>query len=375
MRNIPACIFCTTPFQIMAAICLMKDKKFKADLYILNQFKQADEVADRMQKEKIFEKVIAVDDSGIKQKYLSHRNYVEFRLKLATTYLHVKEIAESILIPDTHYDEMYVSSQAYVSRLVYFYIIKKKLDTKLVYFDDGEGSYDNDKAFIPKCSDRLIRLLMFGKKSCENVKTKYLYSPELYFRLHPQSAGEEVKKISCIWRDKEAKKLLERIFSLSDETKISEPVIFIDTLRSPLSVSMNETVDSALEILSAQFGKDRIIIKKHPRDFENMDDGYKYYLYNSIPFEAICTQMDMDKKVMVVVRSTAAVMPKILLNEEPYVIMLYKMIEGSEKDERGDLFFEACAEEYSRPDRFFMPTTLDEFKDILNKIRTEENIL
>lgn len=371
MRKMPACIFCTTPFQIMAAICLMKVKKFKADLYILNQFKQADKVANRIQKENIFEKIIVVDDMGIKDRYLSHKNFVDSRLKLATTYLHVKEIAESILIPDTHYDEMYVSTQTYVPRLIYFYLIKKKENTNLVYFDDGEGSYDNDKAFVPKLSDRWIRLLLFGKKSCERVKTKYLYSPELYFRLHPQRVGEDVRKIPCIWRDEDAKKLLERIFSLSDETKISEPVIFIDTLRDSLSVSMNEMVDSALKILSSRFGKDRIIIKKHPRDFDNRDEGYKYYQHNGIPFEAVCAQIDIGKKLMVVIRSTAAVMPKLLLEEEPYVIMLYKMIEGSEKDERGDLFFEACAEEYSLPNRFFIPTTLDEFKDIMNEIKVE----
>ena len=90
IRDIPAYFFCTTPFWIMTVICLIKKQDLRAGiLYILNQIKQADEVAGIMRKENIFEEVIIVDNIGIKENYLSHKNYFESQLKLATTYLNI----------------------------------------------------------------------------------------------------------------------------------------------------------------------------------------------------------------------------------------------------------------------------------------------
>lgn len=369
MRKVTACFFCTTPYQIMAAICLVKSNGIAADLYIQNQFRQAEEFAANLRCENIFEAVQVVDDTLIKERYLSHKTDAGLHFRMAFTYLSVDKIATEVLIPDTEYREMYVSSKAYVSRLVYLYFIKSKRDLELFYYDDGEGSYDNDDAYRIGCLDLIIRLVMFGRKSIAKNHIKYLYDPDLYHKLNPLTQYEDIRKIPCIWKESDMHPMLNRIFSLTEEMDIQESVIFVDTLRSADQVEMNATVDSVLDLLSRYLGKINIMVKKHPRDRDNRIPGFHYYEFNSVPFEVISMKMDVEEKLLVVIQSTAAVMPKIILDREPYVIMIYKLIGVPRTDSKSEMFFKACAEKYRKPDRFYIPGTYEELEQIVKKVK------
>ena len=371
MRKVTACFFCTTPYQVMAAICIVKSNGIAADLYIQNQFRRAEEFAENIRCENIFEAVQIVDDAFIKERYLAHKTNSGLHLRMALTYLSVDKIAMGMLIPDTEYREMYVSSKAYVSRLVYLYFIKSKRDLELFYYDDGEGSYDNDDTYGIGLLDSIIRLVLFGRKSISKDHVKYLYDLDLYHKLNPRSQYEDIRKIPCIWKKSDMHPMLNRIFSLTDEMDIQEPVIFVDTLRSADQIEMNAMVDSVLDLLCRYLGKINIMIKKHPRDKDNRIPGFLYYEFNSVPFEAISMKMDVEEKLLVVIQSTAAVMPKILLDREPYVIMLYKLIDVPRTDSKSDMFFKACAEEYRKPGRFYIPETYGELEQIVEKVKDQ----
>lgn len=46
-----------------------------------------------------------------------------------------------------------------------------------------------------------------------------------------------------------------------------------------------------------------------------------------VPFECLCMNLDINNGIIVSLESTAATTLKILLDQEPYIILLYKLVD------------------------------------------------
>jgi len=70
--------------------------------------------------------------------------------------------------------------------------------------------------------------------------------------------------------------------------------------------------------------------------------------------------------------STATIMPKLLLDQEPRIVLLYhlfKRLEGDDEDR--DRFFQLTRETYRDPDRILIPETEEELDEIIRTIKEE----
>lgn len=373
MIQLDACYFCTTPFQIMTAITMVVSQKEQADLYVVPQFGNADEYAARVEAEHVFHRVRVVEDEDIIQKYVGvRRKGLLNHLSIARSYLHVDTIAKGVLFPDTRYTKMYVSSRSYIGRTVQLHLCKHRADTEIVYIDDGEGSYDNPQLLKPRRGDAIVRTVLFGKESVRTDRKKWLYSPELYFRINGEADRDLIEKIPYRWEEPWMRQMIRRIFGITEEMLIREPVIIMDILADGFyaATEPREELLRIYEKVIKIFGSDRVIIKKHPRDHSPRDSRYHYYDGYGIPFESLCLNMNMSDRVLINVLSTATVIPKLLMDQEPYVVMLYKLLPPdmgvSEKMEK---FYRQCKASYRREGRFFIPETPEELAEALEAIR------
>ncbi len=135
-----ACYYCTTPYQLITSIILKIANKECADLYIVPQFKNAHQYAERVRDIQLFNRVRVVETKQLEKHKQSH-NRMMMHFGIVKQYLGVDEIVKKIVFEKTFYDKMYVSSKAYIGRMVYLYNIKHHINTELIYYDDGEGSY------------------------------------------------------------------------------------------------------------------------------------------------------------------------------------------------------------------------------------------
>ena len=126
-------------------------------------------------------------------------------------------------------------------------------------------------------------------------------------------------------------------------------------------------LDSILQAITTCFGIDNIIIKKHPRDTTPNQNEYTYYKYNGLPFESICMNSNISSKLIVVVRSTAAITPKLLLDQEPRVIATYKIM--GDYTEKKDRLYRACKSLYRNPERFMIPENMEELAEALQECK------
>lgn len=367
-----ACYFCTSTFQLFSILSLAVFRAEKADLYIDPQFKDAEEIVSRITSLSIFNKVSLIDSDKIYNKYYTSRNGFLNHLQIATTYLHVDDIAKIILGENVCYRRIFVSTRAYLPRMVFLNYLKKHVECEICYFDDGVGSYFGDQAYEPRGADKLVRLLLFGRVANDVDHVRYLFAPEVFKAVNTEGK-QRICKINPIWTSDRGRTTLNQVFKADSDCGISEPVIILEEPFHDLFTETGEkTINQIINELREATGFENTIIKKHPRSNIPEEKGVKYYKRFDIPLEAICINSDMNNKTLVSCFSTAAVTPKILMGQEPYVLLLYKIIKTkngiSAEMER---FFQRVRSSYSRPERFIIPETMDEVYGAIALIRTQ----
>ena len=370
-RVIEACFVCSTPFQVLTSMNLVLHYKMKADLYIVPQFSNANILSGKIRKHNIFLRTVLVDTGAIEQ-YKKHKKKLFVHIGIAKNYINIDKIVPGILVPDTSYKKLYVSSKVNIGRLISLFFIKHRMETEVIYIDDGESSYDNPSLIKPSATDALLRRFLFGRKTSA-INKMLLYSPPLYKRLNPNSKAS-VDSLPYIKKDENTRSLFNEIFGFnSKENIIRNKVILLDIIRNEnLMPGEDKKMEEVYALIFRELGSDNIIIKRHPRDKAKKLNKVHYYNNNDAPFEVVLMNMDVNQKILITVNSTAVVMPKMLFNQEPIVIYLGNLIQTRLSKIADTIkFYSTVKELYADPKRFFMPDSIQELNDYLVNLRTE----
>ena len=370
MKKMDAMYICTTPFQVMSAISLAVDKKERADLYIDPQFDEAAALGERIRAQGIFESVVVLDDLESIRKVRFAAGKIRRYSAVLSLYAHIERAAEEILLPDRVYRRMYATRNVFIANILMLYISKKNIMTKTCYFDDGEGSYDNVNTFRTAPYDKVIKRMMLRTKKLRGCRRYYMYSPRLFQEMHPENKLP-VYQLPNFNKNEKVRSALKEIFEITDDKGIREPVIIFDVLRERvLSPENDKRVVELYDRLRREFGDDKVIVKRHPRDSREYDEAIRSYPYPTIPFEIICLASDPSKMILISLLSTATIMPKLLFDEEPETVLLYHLYRRENgNDEDRDRFFELTRRTYRDPDTIKIPDTEEELDRIIEEIK------
>lgn len=358
-----SCYFCTSAFQLFPIIALASERRSSSDLYIDPQFDGAAYFANRIRECGIFDNVEVIKSQSIYQKYMSTGPGLINHLQIGNTYLHVSDIAKSILLDGVEYDNLFLSSKAYLPRMVFLYFIKMKKKFSTYYFDDGAGTYENNRAYQIKRNDRILRKMLFGDKAIETGFDRYVFSPLLFKQMNTDAVARPINRV---WENESGRTLMNEIFDLSCTPNIKEKMIILDQPKEELFNNDDiKKIDSIYSRFVKTIGFDEAIVKKHPRSSAEDFKEIRYIEGTGIPFELYCLNIDMNKKILISHSSTAVATPKILFDQEPTVIVLTKLIDPitGEKD-LFEEFFCAVKNTYRNKEKFIIPSSMDELDEI-----------
>lgn len=358
-----SCFVCATPYQIIAAVSIAHTFKKKADLYIIPDFSCAEEYCKRISNLGIFSRVSLIDISRF-ESYRQKKSRMLYGLGFFFNYLRVNRIVNTI-VGDADYKEIYISTHHNIGKFICIYFQKR--GAEVIFYDDGEGSYDNPWVYQAFGLEKFVRTLFFGKKTVEFSKNRMLYSPELFVKEFGDSYN--VTAIPNWSKDNELLRLVNLVCGYNEKARIDNRFILLDTIPSSEFDSNGQLVyeqliDKCVEIL----GKD-LIIKKHPRDNRIPKSGCEYYAFSDIPFEVICANSDIENKVLLSSSSTAIFTPKMLFDLEPDVIMLRHIAGGNDDNSKRDRFASHIRDLYRDKDKFTVPETIDELTDVLESLK------
>jgi len=364
---------CTTPLQLMTAINLRISELSddEVTLYILDHTHLYKEMYEKISNSELFTSVQILKTRAFNKHWLQKYKITRYVIK-AFEYLTYGKVASRFVDDRTVYDKFWVSFMDRSSWLIFLAYKKRNGALTLHFFEDGVGSYQLLTVSQNSLDKKLSHLL--GVKSVfEEMKTLYLYEPTLAVNtLYPSIEIRQLPKI----KGEKIKNLLNMTFSFepSDLELLEKRYLFFD---SPFpSESVHRKQLEIIDFFTKKLG-DSFCVKLHPSTKLKESEQRIHTSDIKTSIEVLCLNRDVSDNVFISVLSTVGVAPKLMFGQEPVVIFLYKIITLDTLKHVGShifTFIENFKQTYSNPERIFIPESMQELEEILEKLELKKSI-
>lgn len=316
----------STPFQLYYAATIVLEKldtNDQAELLLTPQFPSAFQLAKQFQEEKIFEAIHICP--------VEFNTYSLYKIQLKAYFGKSGFCPKSLL--NKHFDYYALSMPAYPNSGVYFALRKANKDLKVIFFEDGTGTYTGEifrnatyLGIIPKGVQRpskraRIYRAIFG------VLPKKLntYSPAKILVRQPEAIYFQspfpVEQVTI------QEKNLSRIHScFGTPSSLPQDIhaIILDPARTT-NESINELdyLDSLIGQLASRGVK--VALKEHPRTTNpSKQKEYCFQIPNDL-WELYCRHNSLTDKLLIGIGSSAQLTPVLENSEKPPLLFLYKL--------------------------------------------------
>lgn len=279
-----------------------------------------------------------------------------FLTKISILYriITAKKYVNKIKFLQNKYDSLYVPSDEVICRIVYRKVLTINPSVKLYLIDDGIGTYLGNLFARKKLISKIIYSLLLTNRYSEDVKKIFCYHPELLDHKTIKVDFHEIEYDARI-------DIFHSFVSKYVSAYIGKKIIYLD------QGIFNEQSKRILLYLAKVFGKDSILIKKHPRI--GGCDFYKDYIIvdDGLPFEAIVSEIECSSCLIISHSSTGCITPYLLFGIKPKVILFYSMDKKEHKTsiiDFVDSINRCIGEEYIK-----LPNNTDEFVSTVQKLK------
>ena len=251
------------------------------------------------------------------------------------------------------YSHLFVPSDDSSCRVVYK-VLQKSQHVSLNLFDDGVGTYSG---YIYKKKSPLSRFLysaLLNKHFYEKLENIYCYMPDLIVK-NPYNINAK-----RIFFNPHSEVFSDDVYNSINKYN-HKKVIFLDQ-----GIKDKPYIFESLSMLANVFGRENVIIKKHPRIDGNA--FYKGFLMSSdgFPIESLASVLDLNKCVIISHSSTGCITPFLLNSCRPFAILLSRM--DNHKASTIDIGFFEKINNYYGPNSILLPNDINELRDAIDMI-------
>lgn len=346
----------------MGAISIVQGLKLEADLYLFGMFPDYDRIAERLEKYRVFRRVVSVDCAKFKSLSL---------IKALWQTLNSRKAVSSFLPPEAVYDVFYISSMAHVKLLLRRELERRNPELCFVTFEDGLGTYSAQSHELN--SSRLRRMVntVLGWDSFKPSNTTMMVTHPELFELPKRLNLVPIKKMPSVVGSENNRIMFLDVFDAHEEDIIKERVILFDVTRGIYDNDLDvdtKMLDESYQMVVDMFSCNNVVCKPHPRSIVKTKVAVKEYVKTGIPVEILYAGMsDLEERVLIGTFSTALFTPKMMFDKEPTIVCLYKMVWPS--NQKIPPVFEKLCKMYKHKDRIFAPENLNELNTYLSRIR------
>ncbi len=311
-----------TPYQTLNVLNLYwgyyrGKENLSADLYIVDQFRSAQQLYENILERKLFDNV-----------YFLRREENRFMpqgwkrsLRVAYSYLNPRHAIRNQFdgkIPANQYDVIFAA----LMRCFTAALLKVNPKAEYMLFDDGTGSYSGD--LVANGGGTAYKL--FSKLTgtgANTARAKKLFVNNVAM-CHSTGADEicPMPKFQQDFLD-----VAYQIFSVEKQEELADGIVLLSHPgdNGRLHQRMQNNVDRLRP------WKDHVTVRMHPRD--KAYDSYKGFRVDDKGemWELKISQMDMDHILLIGSYSTAQLTPKLLYDKEPWLMFLRFMDDPTEQ--------------------------------------------
>lgn len=357
-------IFCATPYQIFTAVNMkmgmLRDKE--TDLYIVGNFSNAEDICNRLRSKKIFSDVRLMkiyDYNALDKRSRSYRLWKRF-----VKYVNKEdELCKYVNLEGKRYNNIYYASRNQFTDYVIHHFNKINKNLKISVFEDGLGEYMNADSRKPSGLKRIAYRMLGLPNKIYEYDELWLYRPEACSKIKDYKKIKKINTDSFVEND--TRDILLEVFQYDDQ--INERFIIFE---QDYSVEL-DAFKNIIELL----GPGDIIVKPHPRKETGLKVGANIFINKNVPWEIICMSQSMQDKVLISINSAACFTPKLIFDQEPVVILLYKIFPtGYPEDEPNmDNMVLKLKEIYRDKQRIMLPLSIESMNEELTALKHAEN--
>lgn len=362
---------CSTPFQIITAVNIVvtKYKNEKVDVYILDHSPECYKYYCKLKDNKIFNNVyfLKTRDAYVCN-YKNKINKILSYAKKAYNAMNYRWLEKKIPNKDSLYKKIFIAYPDLPTQILYYFHKKNNISLELYFYEEGVFTYSAFKKKWSRIRKKFSKLL-FGSFIFDDCIKVLSYQPNLIKTGNYKFQKELIPKL-----DKGNNLLINLLINLTEErgtsSKYLYDYIYFD---QPFELDcVKKKQEQLIKFILKNVGTENFGYKIHPRN--NKINNFNCNIINSrVPFELYEINSDVKNKVLISLYSTACLNPKILFDEEPYVILLYELIHLPDIDTSIYEIAQEVRESYIYEKRFFIPKTIEEFESILNFLKGELN--
>ncbi len=359
-----ACFACTTPYQIMGAVCIAAEKKLVADLVLAGVFSGYREIGERIRETGVFRNVVIPP----LEKY-----WRPGKKGVVKQMLRARSLVEEFLPREWVYGTYYYSSRANLKNILLHELYRRNPKLRLVLYEDGLGTYQRDSHVLNTSSSRSLAEKFLGWNLYRPERTTVLVNlPELFEK--PDSMRDcPVEKMPAFNSDPARVEMLKYVFGVREEDRITRRAVIFDPMRSRKEAlaERERIMDECYDLCAEALGRENLIVKPHPRSRDKTTAQVDLYEGTSIPMEVLYADMDnLDDRVLITYASSAVYTPKMFYDREPWVLNLFRITDNTggqvSEWEAPYLKFRGV---YRNPEKLMAPATLEELRECLRKVR------
>lgn len=346
-----------TPAQLLNCIVLksMVFKDTESDLYYTENIKQ---YAERVSQYNVFGKTY---EYKLVEDITDRSNIIKRMVVRIKNALDVRTIEKTAPSDITKYDKVFASGISLRNYELYYAIKRRNKAAKIVIYEEGICEYYHymEKNYFKE----LFSEVFFHTYYPKDCKEMYVYEPSV---VRSRWDNITIKQIPKFILNKSFLQQLNKIFGYKEEdyTLFKNKVIFLDSCFYDHELERRQL--EYLNLLIKRFGKEKIIVKMHPRSKETKYDKDLDIIYSHIPFEIIAANMDIENNIFVSITTSIIINFKLMLGKEPIVIYMNRMNRTANKSEVERVFYRV--RDFYSSNKFFIPANSSELKKYLAEI-------
>lgn len=350
----------TVPFTLIEAINYVISYEIKdADLYFVTVFDGASEMGERIRKANIFRNVYMVEDV-----LLTYPITLKKCLKVVKNGEKLQKDLRG-----RRYDYIYYNNSGWlINSIFYNGIYKGNSNVKNIFLEHGYSTYIKHYEKKPWYLRILINLVGLKCMDGSMLDEVYMFEPEL----NCVKQNGTIRKMKKIDKNNESlRKAMNYIWSYNvdaDSEYKNKKVIIMEQGPQKVEFDKEKFWEEILSVLDLE----QVIVKAHPRQKNSTlsNFGVKISRNHVLPWEIEVLNHDMNNKVLMTIFSGACLSSKLLFEEEPTIIFLYKLlpVDYSFLGEELVDFANKVGDLYENKTKYFIPESLEELQEYCNRI-------
>jgi hypothetical protein len=339
----------------------------KVDVIILDHATVNEKLYKKLKKMNLFNEVFFAKTRHVAN---GGKSKIEFLrdLKELNHFRKKEYMLNQVNLKQVNYEKVLVPSDDPPSQVFWYHIKQNHPEASLYVYEDGTKSYTFFDLKFSKFKSWYLNHL-FGVGFFEEIEGAFLHHPK-YFANHRNVATYTIPPIDK--KDPKVKEVMNDVFDFQESDglfKEQTHFVFFDQAFQFDSELLAQ--QHLYQLLNEQIDSKRMVVKMHPRTERH---EYQQTIAGNYPFEVMQLNNQMRNKVLISAVSTACLSPKLVFDEEPYVILFYKLMDAPIFQQSQKAYFdfaERVQADYRDKNRFFIPETEEELKQIVERLSSE----